>query len=136
MRYSGTQYCDCEDPYRIKENELKMTTEKEKPMNQDEYDAERTANGDKRLINLLYEKIEVLQNDIVKQQEFVCQQQAEIEALNNAVDSLAFRNVLCELTDEKIKQIFRNKTGYEVDTCPSAILDFARAIERELKGEK
>jgi hypothetical protein len=33
-----------------------------------------------------------------------------------------------ELTDEEIKQIFRNKTGYEVDTCPSAILDFSRAI--------
>jgi len=27
------------------------------------------------------EEIELLQNDIVKQQEFVCQQQAEIEAL-------------------------------------------------------
>jgi hypothetical protein len=36
-------------------------------MNQAEYDAERTANGDKRLINLLYQKIEL--------------QQAEIEAL-------------------------------------------------------
>jgi len=35
---------------------------------------------------------------------------------------------LRELTDEEIKQIFRDKTGYEVDTCPSAILDFSRAI--------
>jgi hypothetical protein len=33
-----------------------------------------------------------------------------------------------ELTDEEIKQIFTDKTGYEVDTCPSAILDFSRAI--------
>jgi hypothetical protein len=33
-----------------------------------------------------------------------------------------------DLTDEEIKQVFRDETGYEVDTCPSAILDFSRAI--------
>jgi hypothetical protein len=32
------------------------------------------------------------------------------------------------LTDEEIKQIFRDESGFEVDTCPIAILDFARAI--------
>ena len=43
---------------------------------------------------------------------------------------------LRELTDEKIKQIFRDESGFEIDTCPIAILDFARAIESYLKGEK
>jgi len=43
---------------------------------------------------------------------------------------------LRELTDEEIKQIFRDESGFEVDTCPIAILDFARAIESYLKGEK
>jgi hypothetical protein len=41
-------------------------------MNQSEYDAERTANGDKRLINLLYQKIVI--------------QQAEIEALKERLE--------------------------------------------------
>jgi hypothetical protein len=34
------------------------------------------------------------------------------------------------LTDEEIHQIFRDETGFEIDTCPIAILDFARAILR------
>jgi hypothetical protein len=38
-----------------------------------------------------------------------------------------------ELTDEEIKQIFRDETGYEVDTCPSAILDFVRAILKKAR---
>ena len=33
-----------------------------------------------------------------------------------------------ELSDEEIKQIFRDESGFEIDTCPIAILDFARAI--------
>jgi hypothetical protein len=32
------------------------------------------------------------------------------------------------LTDEEIHQIFRDESGFEIDTCPIAILDFARAI--------
>ena len=35
------------------------------------------------------------------------------------------------LTDEEIKQIFRDESGFEIDTCPIAILDFARAILRK-----
>jgi hypothetical protein len=33
-----------------------------------------------------------------------------------------------ELSDEEIHQIFRDESGFEIDTCPIAILDFARAI--------
>jgi hypothetical protein len=33
-----------------------------------------------------------------------------------------------DLTDEEIHQIFRDESGFEIDTCPIAILDFARAI--------
>ena len=32
------------------------------------------------------------------------------------------------LTDEEIHQIFRDESGFEIDTCPIAILDFAKAI--------
>ena len=35
------------------------------------------------------------------------------------------------LTDEEIHQIFRDESGFEIDTCPIAILDFARAILRK-----
>ena len=35
------------------------------------------------------------------------------------------------LTDEEINQIFRDESGFEIDTCPIAILDFARAILRK-----
>ena len=74
--------------------------EREKYMNQAEYDAERTANGDKRLIDLLYQKIEL--------------QQAEIEALKvgkiKAYDNgyedgrKSNTNPMRELTDEEIKK--------------------------------
>jgi hypothetical protein len=33
-----------------------------------------------------------------------------------------------ELSDDEIHQIFRDESGFEIDTCPIAILDFARAI--------
>jgi hypothetical protein len=33
-----------------------------------------------------------------------------------------------QLSDEEIHQIFRDESGFEIDTCPIAILDFARAI--------
>ena len=36
-----------------------------------------------------------------------------------------------ELSDEEIKQIFRDESGFEIDACPIAILDFARAILRK-----
>ena len=36
-----------------------------------------------------------------------------------------------ELTDEEIKQIFVEESGFDVDTCPIAIMDFARAILRK-----
>jgi hypothetical protein len=49
------------------------------------------------------------------------QQQAEIEQLNNAVYSLAFRNVLWQLTDEEILELS--------NTMPYANrFEFARAI--------
>jgi hypothetical protein len=35
------------------------------------------------------------------------------------------------LTDDEIHQIFRDESGFEIDTCPIAILDFARAILRK-----
>ena len=35
---------------------------------------------------------------------------------------------IIELSDEEIHQIFRDESGFEIDTCPIAILDFARAI--------
>jgi hypothetical protein len=61
-------------------------------MNQSEYNAERTANGDKRLINLLYQKIEL--------------QQAEIEVLKKelALQRLSDigQEIERELTDEEI----------------------------------
>lgn len=36
-----------------------------------------------------------------------------------------------ELTDEEIKQIFVEESGFDVDTCPIAIMDFAKAILRK-----
>ena len=49
------------------------------------------------------------------------QQQAEIEQLNNAVYSLAFRNVLWQLTDEEILELS--------NTMPYANrFEFARAL--------
>jgi len=33
-----------------------------------------------------------------------------------------------ELSDDEIHQIFRDESGFEIETCPIAILDFARAI--------
>ena len=56
--------------------------------------------------------------------ETIRQQQAEIEALKYEKS----RGVYDLLTDEEIHQIFRDESGFEIDTCPIAILDFARAI--------
>jgi len=59
--------------------------------------------------------------------ETIRQQQAEIEALKYEKS----RGVYDLLTDEEIHQIFRDESGFEIDTCPIAILDFARAILRK-----
>ena len=46
---------------------------------------------------------------------------------NNGGD-IYFIKPIMQLTDEEIHQIFRDESGFEIDTCPIAILDFARAI--------
>jgi hypothetical protein len=84
-------------------------------MNQSEYNAERTANGDKRLINLLYQKIEL--------------QQAEIEALKKelALQRLSDigQEIERELTDEEILEVAK-KNGWNGDL--GFLIRFARAI--------
>jgi cell shape-determining protein MreC len=118
--------------------------QKDQKDQQDEYNAERTANGDKRLINLLYQKIELQQEEIkdftLAYEKRITELQnleSEIEALKKelALQRLSDigQEIERELTDEEIKQIFTDKTGYEVDTCPSAILEFSRAILKKAK---
>ena len=59
------------------------------------------------------------------------QQQAEIKALKGGFfDWSGFK----ELTDEEIKQIFQEQTGFYFDDNPAddlALMDFARAILRK-----
>ena len=66
---------------------------------------------------------------------------AEIEALkarcaqlkedNDGFARQMIAHPVKELTDEEIKQIFVEESGFDVDTCPIAIMDFARAILRK-----
>ena len=63
------------------------------------------------------EQIKLLQNDIVKQQVFVCQQQAEIEALK-----------MRELTDEEIKSEAKLFCYTWFSERPERLILFARAI--------
>jgi len=53
------------------------------------------------------------------------QQAQEIEALNNAVDSLVLNNVLWELTDEEILALWVKKNNLN---GAKDILDFARDL--------
>ena len=57
----------------------------------------------------------------------------ELDRLDYDLKSLAKRYKALDrtkpLSDDEIKQIFVEESGFDVDTCPIAIMDFARAIE-------
>jgi hypothetical protein len=51
-----------------------------------------------------------------------------VSKVANAGGDIYFLEPIPQMSDEEINQIFRDESGFEINTCPIAILDFARAI--------
>jgi len=55
-------------------------------------------------------------------------EQFSISKVANVGGDIYFIEPITQMSDAEINQIFRDESGFEIDTCPIAILDFARAI--------
>jgi len=69
-------------------------------------------------------------NTLLHKEEF------SIAKVANDSGDIYFIEPIPQISDEEINQIFRDESGFEVDTCPIAILDFARAILRKAQDER
>jgi hypothetical protein len=106
-------------------------------MNQAEYDAERTANGDKRLINLLYQKIELQQIEIESlKKELALQRLSDIgqaierELTNEEIGEFTHQMVLC-------CQVHPNSADINVLGLAQIVKDILKKeSEREMKQMK
>ena len=58
-------------------------------------------------------------------------EQFTISKVANDGGDIYFIEPIMQMSDAEINQIFRDESGFEIDTCPIAILDFARAILRK-----
>ena len=65
-------------------------------------------------------------NTLLHKEEF------DIAKVANDGGDIYFIKPIPQMSDEEINQIFRDESGFEVDTCPIAILDFARAILKKV----
>ena len=61
----------------------------------------------------------------------IAELEKQLQGYQTATKHYREKSQIKQLSDEEIHQIFRDESGFEIDTCPIAILDFAGEILRK-----